>query len=352
MFLSSNPQISKDESYSLSVPEDGSAIEIEANNLYGAYHALNSLMFLIQFDYDRNCYVIKHAPIAISDRPFLHYRGLLIDSSRHFLPLRSIKRIIDAMSWVKLNVLHWHLVDDEAFPFFAPSVPSLWKGAFSSAERYTVWDIEDVVAYAKARGVHVVAETDVPGHAASWCVGSGVQSRFFHLDPELCPSEDCKTPLDPSRETTFETLDALLGDLLGEAKGEGFFPAEVFHMGGDEVNTACWTKVPRVAEWMAQRNFTANDAYGYFVNRMDALIRKRGRETIAWEEVFVNHRASIDPAMIIQLWLGNERLKEIIDAGFRVIVSNYKQWYLPQLWETWDYYYGYDLYGARRGDDV
>lgn len=179
MFLSSNPQISKDESYSLTVPEDGSTIEIEANNLYGAYHALNSLMFLIQFDYDRNCYVIKHAPIAIADRPFLHYRGLLIDSSRHFLPLRSIKRIIDAMSWVKLNVLHWHLVDDEAFPFFAPSVPTLWKGAFSSAERYTVWDIEDVVAYAKARGVHVVAETDVPGHAASWCVGSGTKSRFL-----------------------------------------------------------------------------------------------------------------------------------------------------------------------------
>ena len=179
MFLASNPQISKDESYSLSVPEDGSAIAIEANNLYGAYHALNSLMFLIQFDYDHNCYVIKHAPIAITDRPFLHYRGLLIDSSRHFLPLRSIKRIIDAMSRVKLNVLHWHLVDDEAFPFFAPSVPSLWKGAFSSAERYTVWDIEDVVAYAKARGVHVVAETDVPGHAASWCVGSGVESRFL-----------------------------------------------------------------------------------------------------------------------------------------------------------------------------
>ena len=135
-------------------------------------------MFLIQFDYERNCYVLKHAPIFIADRPFLSYRGLLIDSSRHFLPLRSIKRIIDAMAWVKLNVLHWHLVDDEAFPFFVPSVPTLWKGAFSSAERYTAWDIEEIVAYAKARGVHVVAETDVPGHAASWCVGSRRGSPF------------------------------------------------------------------------------------------------------------------------------------------------------------------------------
>lgn len=154
-------------------------IEIRANNLYGAYHALNSLMFLVQFDYDQNYYVIKHVPIEIEDRPFLSYRGLLIDSARHYLPLRSIKRIIDAMSWVKLNVLHWHLVDDESFPLYIPSIPTLWKGAFSSAERYTRWDIEEIVDYARARGVHVVAEMDVPGHATSWCVGSRRGERVF-----------------------------------------------------------------------------------------------------------------------------------------------------------------------------
>lgn len=169
------------------------------------------------------------------------------------------------------------------------------------------------------------------------------------LDPELCPSADCPTPLDPSRESTFATLDALLGDLLGGARGEGLFPGALFHMGGDEVDTRCWREVPRVAQWMARQNLTADGAYGYFVNRMDALVRRRGRETVAWEEVFVSHRASIDPAMIIQIWLNDgERLREVVAAGFRAIVSNYKHWYLPQLWETWDYYYGNDLYALPR----
>lgn len=130
-------------------------------------------MFLIQYNYESNAYIIKHAPYSIEDRPFLSYRSLMIDSSRHYLPLRSIKRIIDAMSWVKLNVLHWHLVDDQAFSVSTPSVPSMWDGAYSKMERYSKYDIEDIVSYAKSRGVHVIAEMDVPGHATSWCVGRG-----------------------------------------------------------------------------------------------------------------------------------------------------------------------------------
>lgn len=113
------------------------------------------------------------------------YRGLLIDSSRHFLPLPAIKRTLDAMAWVKLNVLHWHLIDDEAFPMQFLSQPTMWDGAFSLQERYTKvglsflpltpFDIEEVVAYARARGVHVIPEFDMPGHAASWCVGGACE---------------------------------------------------------------------------------------------------------------------------------------------------------------------------------
>lgn len=159
----------------------------------------------------------------------------------------------------------------------------------------------------------------------------------------MCPSEDCKTPLDPSREITFETIEKMLDDLIGSQK-DGMFPGEFFHIGGDEVDTTCWNKVDHVVEWMKAKNFTANDAYGYFVNRMDAMVRSRQRETIAWEEVYVNHKDIINKDMIIQIWLGDgERLKNAVKDGFRVIASSYKHWYLPQLWETWDIYYGYDL---------
>ena len=108
--------------------------------------------------------------------------------------------------------------------------------------------------------------------------------------------------------------------LLSEAAT--LFPSERFHVGGDEVDTRCWTETPRVAEWLKKMNFTADEAYGYFERRVDALV---------------------------QIWLGDgEGLKNVVHAGFDAIVSNYKHWYLPQLWETWDYYYGNDLWAWER----
>lgn len=156
----------------------------------------------------------------------------------------------------------------------------------------------------------------------------------------MCPSDTCKNPLDPSKEFTFDVIDKILNDFLGSDVNEGLFPGQFMHIGGDEVDVSCWNKVDHVKEWMAQRNYTAKDAYGYFVNTVDGLIRKRNHQTIAWEEVFNNHKDIISKDMIIQIWLGDgEGLKDVVGAGHRAIVSNYKHWYLPQLWETWDYYY-------------
>lgn len=134
----------------------------------------------------------------------------------------------------------------------------------------------------------------------------------------------------------------MLNDFLGE---DGLFPGEFMHIGGDEVDTSCWTKVDHVKEWMVAHNYTANDAYGYFIMRVDELVKKYNRQTIVWEEVFVNHQSIIPKDMIVQIWLGDgERLKNVVKQGFRAIMSNYKHWYLPQLWETWEYYYGNDLF--------
>ena len=135
--------------------------------------------------------------------------------------------------------------------------------------------------------------------------------------------------------------------LLSEAAM--LFPSERFHVGGGEVDTRCWTETPRVAEWLKKMNFTADEAYGYFEQRVDALVRKQGRRSIVWEEVFVHHAATLPKDTLVQIWLGDgEGLKNVVHAGFDAIVSNYKHWYLPQLWETWDYYYGNDLWAWER----
>ena len=112
---------------------------------------------------------LEHLPLVIKDEPFMRYRGLMIDSARHFLPLRLVYETIDALMYNKMNILHWHLVDQDSFPLILDSHPEIAKyAAFSPQETYTTKDVRSVVQYGLKRGVRIVPELDTPGHAASW----------------------------------------------------------------------------------------------------------------------------------------------------------------------------------------
>ncbi len=125
--------------------------------------------------------------------------------------------------------------------------PKLWEGAFSVEERYAQEDVASIVEHARLRGIRIVPEFDVPGHAASWCRGY----------PAICPSPQCLQPLDPSNPATLQLLDGLLREVTGggAAPGHGIFPDAFVHLGGDEVDTHCWTETPRVADWMLAQVF-------------------------------------------------------------------------------------------------
>lgn len=170
----------------------------------------------------------------------------MVDTARHFLPPAILRRIVDSMTTAKMNVLHLHLLDSQSFPLSLPSAPMLSKAAFSAAERYTLGDLAGIRAYAEARGIRVIGEVDTPGHGQSWCVGM----------PSLCPSEHCTTPLDPSRNSTFDAIKAVLSDLFT------VLPDAFVHLGGDEVSTKCWENTPHVAAWMRSRSLDADGAYG------------------------------------------------------------------------------------------
>ncbi|CAI6002594.1 unnamed protein product [Closterium sp. NIES-65] len=162
-----------DESYSLSLGgtrEPGAAL-IKANTSFGALRALETLSQLCRYHHPSRLVTIHGVPLTVEDSPRFHHRGLLIDTARHFLPVVEIERVLDAMSYAKLNVLHWHLVDAQSFPIETPSFPRLWEGAFSQAERYTLKDAKHIVRYAAARGIVVIPEIDTPAHATSWEVG-------------------------------------------------------------------------------------------------------------------------------------------------------------------------------------
>ena len=232
----SHPTLHTDESYTLSVRELGL---LTAATVYGALRGLETLSQLVVFDFDTESY---YAPsVAIRDAPRFPHRGLMIDTARHFEPLSAIRAMIDALPYAKLNVLHWHMVDAQSFPFQSLSSPRLWDGAFSPSERYTQADVAAVVEYARLRGVRVMVEFDMPGHNDAWCTGY----------PSICPSASCKSPLNVASNETFGRISALLRELTGgrsssRSSPSGLFPDELLHLGGDEVNTECWHSTPSV----------------------------------------------------------------------------------------------------------
>ncbi|KAL9418908.1 hypothetical protein AB3S75_036794 [Citrus x aurantiifolia] len=318
-------QLGVDESYTLLVAKnEGLSIigeaTIEANTVYGALRGLETFSQLCSFDYDTKSVLVYKAPWYIQDKPRFAFRGLLIDTSRHYLPVDVIKQIIESMSYAKLNVLHWHIIDEQSFPLEVPTYPNLWKGSYSKWERYTVEDAHEIVGFAKMRGINVMAEVDVPGHAESW--GAGY--------PNLWPSPSCREPLDVSKNFTFEVISGILSDL------RKIFPFELFHLGGDEVNTDCWSSTPHVKKWLRDHKMTAKEAYQYFVLRAQKLAISKNWTPVNWEETFNSFASNLNPRTVVHNWLGGGVCPKAVAKGFRCIYSNQGFWYLDHLDVPWD----------------
>ncbi|KAL9422006.1 hypothetical protein AB3S75_034307 [Citrus x aurantiifolia] len=321
-------QLGVDESYTLLVAKnEGLSIigeaTIEANTVYGALRGLETFSQLCSFDYDTKSVLVYKAPWYIQDKPRFAFRGLLIDTSRHYLPVDVIKQIIESMSYAKLNVLHWHIIDEQSFPLEVPTYPNLWKGAYSKWERYTVEDAHEIVSFAKMRGINVMAEVDVPGHAESW--GAGY--------PNLWPSPSCREPLDVSKNFTFEVISGILSDL------RKIFPFELFHLGGDEVNTDCWSSTPHVKKWLRDHKMTAKEAYQYFVLRAQKIAISKNWTPVNWEETFNSFASNLNPRTVVHNWLGGGVCPKAVAKGFRCIYSNQGFWYLDHLDVPWDEVY-------------
>lgn len=320
-----------DESYSLYVSnQDHHSIvaqaSIQANTIYGALRALETFSQLCSFSYKTKTVEVYEAPWYIQDEPRFPFRGLLLDTSRHYLPIDVIKQVIESMSYAKLNVLHWHIIDEESFPLEVPSYANLWEGSYSKWERYTVEDAYDIVDFAKMRGINVMAEIDVPGHAESWGIGY----------PDLWPSQTCKEPLDVTKNITFDVISGILTDM------RKIFPFELFHLGGDEVNTDCWNSTPHVKQWLQDRNMTAKDAYQYFVLRVQEMAIAKSWTPVNWEETFNAFSENLSPATVVHNWLGGGVCPKAVSKGFRCIFSNQGVWYLDHLDVPWEGLYDSD----------
>ena len=180
-------QLHMDERYELAVSSTGASIK--ANTVWGALRALETFSQLVEWQEDDNAggssyYTLAYAPWRIKDGPAFPHRGVMIDTARHFLPVDTIKRQIDALSFNKMNVLHWHAVDADSFPMQSTTFPTLsGLGAYADrrAATYSPADVQGIVEYARLRGVRVVPEFDVPGHCTSWTLDPAHRDFFVPL---------------------------------------------------------------------------------------------------------------------------------------------------------------------------
>lgn len=305
---------------------------LDAETVYGALHGLETFsqaVTSVPSSNEKTSFYTRTCLIQDSPR-FLH-RGLLIDSSRHYLPVDTILRAIDSLAYSKFNVLHWHIVDAISFPVQSQAFPNLSKAAWSPNEVYSHQDIIQVVQYASERGIRVIPEFDTPGHAYSWGVGyPGITAD--------CPSlayNPNNIALNPSNPFTFELLEGFFKEILQ------LFPDNFFHIGGDEVVYRCFEEDKNITHWMQQNGIaTYNQLMQYYEQKLWKIVGDNKKSPIAWEEIFNAYGLSLPSEIIIEVWKDEPTLYSVASSNLRGILAY--GWYLDHLNENWKDFYQHE----------
>ena len=308
------PTLGEDESYTLDVSPDLAVVK--APTVAGAMHGLETFAQLVTVDAGG-----FYAPaVHIEDKPRFAWRGLMLDSARHWMPLEVVKRNLDAMAAVKLNVFHWHLSEDQGFRVESRKFPRLQEMG-SDGLYYTQAEIRDVVSYARDRGIRVVPEFDIPGHTQAWLVGYPELSAVagpFTIGRTWGVFENV---LDPSKEETYQFLDTFFGEITA------LFPDPYWHIGGDEVVAKQWNASPRVQAWSKEHNLKdAHAVQAYFNQKVQKLLQKYNKVLIGWDEVL---HPDLPQDIVVQSWRGAKSLADAASKGYRGILSS--GYYLDHL---------------------
>jgi hexosaminidase len=299
-------QLGEDESYRLEIAP--TRVLLIAANPLGILHGLQTFLQLVKTTPQG----FVAASVTIEDRPRFPWRGLMIDSGRHFMPLDVIRQTLDGMEAVKLNVFHWHLSEDQGFRVESKVFPLLQEKG-SDGFYYTQDQVRATIEYARDRGIRVIPEFDMPGHATAWFVGypdlaSGkgpyrIERKWGIFDPAM----------DPTREATYQFLDRFIGEMTT------LFPDAYFHIGGDECNGKEWQANSQIMQYMHEHGIKDNAALqAYFTGRVQKLVTRRGKITVGWDEVL---QPNTPKDVVIQSWRGQDSLAQTALRGNRGILS-------------------------------
>ena len=313
-------ELEEDESYTLEITT--SRAMLSAANPLGALHGLQTFLQLVA----PTPTGFAVPAVNIRDQPRFPWRGLLIDSCRHFIPLDVMKRNVDGMAALKMNVLHWHLSDDEGFRVESKKFPKLQERG-SQGQYYTQAEIREFLAYAHDRGIRVMPEFEMPGHSRSILVAyPELGSRPGSYPPGRTQTD--AVALDVTQDKTYKFLDTLIGEMAA------LFPDAYMHIGGDEVDDKPWNSNPRIQEFIHAHDMKDNrDLQAYFNQRLEKIVSKHKKIMVGWDEIL---HPALPKNVVVQSWRGQESLAAAAKQGYRGMLSN--GYYLDLIWPAARHY--------------
>jgi hexosaminidase len=336
------------EGYTLQVVPKGAVIKSSTST--GVYYGIQSLLQLLppEIVSTEKTDVTWDIPcISVTDQPRFAWRAFMLDEARHFKGEKEVKKLLDQMAALKMNVFHWHLTDDQGWRIEIKKYPKLTSigskrtdtqtGTWGRNTRsgkphsgfYTQEQIKDMVAYAKARHITIVPEIGMPGHAcAAIAAYPELGTNKKKIDVMVTFGKALDT-YDPSSEFVYEFLSDVLDEVIA------LFPSRVIHIGGDEVKFEQWKASESVAKLMKREGLkTMADVQLYFTNRMAEIVQKKGRNVMGWNEILGDDihgflkggqtakANKLDKDTVVHFWYGNPKLaKRAIKNGHTVVNS-------------------------------
>merc|ERR1712004_641109 len=315
----------------------------------GALRGIETFSQLV-FQNDEGTYQIKNT--EVSDKPRFHHRGVLLDTSRHYLPVNSILANIEAMAYNKFNVFHWHIVDIQSFPYESRTYPELSKmGAFDHNHVYSQLEVAEVIEFARQRGIRVLAEFDSPGHTTSW--GKGLPGFLTKCCNSAGQFNGNYGPIDPSNQEVYSVIKGLMTELTE------VFPDHYLHLGGDEVSFNCWKSNKNITAFMQAQGLGQDYAAleDYYEQRLLDIMNSLNAGYIVWQEVFDN-KVKIRPDTVVHVWKGagwQNQMSLVTKSNFKTIVS--APWYVNKIsygadWKTYYQVEPLDFNGTEQQKDL
>jgi len=292
-------QLGEDESYHLEISTTD--VQLTAPNPIGVLRGLQTFLQLVRIT-PRGFSV---PVVTVDDKPRFPWRGLLIDSGHRFVHISAIKRNLDGMEAVKLNVFHWRFADNQGFHIQSKKFPLLQEKG-SGGFYYSQDEVREIIAYASDRGIRVVPEFDMPCHTTSWFLGY----------PELASGQDPShsSAIDPTRENTYKFLNGFIGEMAV------LFPDSYFHAGGDECDAKEWEGNLRIQDFMRAHAIKDGAALQVlFTAKIQKIIEGRKKIMVGWDEVL---QPDTPKDVVIQSWRGPNSLAEAARNGYRGVLSS------------------------------